>query len=97
MKLAQVVQVFRLSSADTPTLVAVAARPPAKALPTPAQAPTRTAVAQRPAVHKPAAPTAMELKRPQLHRPAAAAASPPASQSSKATASAGDDGDWESF
>jgi methyl-accepting chemotaxis protein len=97
MKLAQVVQVFRLSSADTPTLVAVAARPPAKALPTPAQAPTKTAVAQRPAVHKPAAPAAMELKRPQLHRPAAAAASPPASQSSKATASAGDDGDWESF
>jgi hypothetical protein len=36
----------------------------------------------------------MELKRPQLQRPVAATAAP---QSSKATATAGDDGDWESF
>jgi methyl-accepting chemotaxis protein len=93
MKLAQVVQVFRLSSTEAPALTAVPARPPAKALPTPVQASHKTTAAPRPAPQK-TAPAAMELKRPQLQRPVAATAAP---QSSKATASAGDDGDWESF
>jgi methyl-accepting chemotaxis protein len=96
MKLAQVVQVFRLSSTEAPALTAVPARPPAKALPTPVQASHKTTAAPRPAPQK-AAPAAMELKRPQLQRPVAATAAPSAPQSSKATASAGDDGDWESF
>jgi methyl-accepting chemotaxis protein len=100
VKLAQVVQVFRLSAAEAPALAAVPARPPARALPTPVQSPK--AAAPRPAAaHKPA--PAVELKRPQLHRPTAttAASAPTAgpAQSSKATATAtaGDDGDWESF
>jgi methyl-accepting chemotaxis protein len=96
MKLAQVVQVFRLSSTEAPALTAVPARPPAKALPTPVQASHKTTAAPRPAPQK-AAPAAMELKRPQLQRPVAATAAPSAPKGSKATASAGDDGDWESF
>jgi hypothetical protein len=85
--------VFRLSSTEAPALTAVPARPPAKALPTPVQASHKTTAAPRPAPQK-TAPAAMELKRPQLQRPVAATAAP---QSSKATATAGDDGDWESF
>jgi methyl-accepting chemotaxis protein len=96
MKLAQVVQVFRLSSTEAPALTAVPARPPAKALPTPVQASHKTTAAPRPAPQK-TAPAAMELKRPQLQRPVAATAAPSAPKGSKATASAGDDGDWESF